>query len=80
LTAIRPSLYVGDELETTNPSPAMRTAALQTTAASPSRPRDGEHVSTMGTGLVSLEGIAVIGRSIRILGLVLLLILAILPG
>jgi hypothetical protein len=63
-----------------NPSLAMHTASTQISAPAPSRSRALGRVRLSDTGSVSFEGIAVIGGIVRILGLVLLLILAILPG
>jgi hypothetical protein len=57
----------------------MRTAAAQMPALELQIHRtSGQEFSASGS--VAFEGIAVIGRDLRILGLVLLLIIAILPG
>jgi hypothetical protein len=58
----------------------MQKASAQMTAPAPSLARATGRVYLSDAGSVSFEGIAVIGGIVRILGLILLLILAILPG
>ncbi|PQJ35681.1 hypothetical protein BSZ35_14735 [Salinibacter sp. 10B] len=59
----------------------MRTALAHMPVPSPQARRlCGPEALAASTGSVAFEGIAVSGRVFRILGLVLLLILAILPG
>jgi hypothetical protein len=75
------TLYVETNFKRRTRSHEMRTVSAQMPALDLQPRRTGEQrVSVASVRSVAFEGIAVIGRDFRIPGLVLLLIIAILPG